>query len=582
MMQVRQCLRLEHPWSYCTRSFDRKAWLTMFGAHRACSTSSEPSLGFLPPFHPVFGKVQDHHHRTAVVDPLGIHSYSKLLQFSQTLEKQLRKHIVGKEQTRIAFLCPSDIRYVATQWACWLGGHVAVPLYHQHPNPMLEYYVKDSDSSVLVTTKEFVERIQALGQQLGLPVVIAEDPGNVKAGVITEEKWGDLKEKDALMMYTSGTTGLPKGVVLSFGNIHFQTSQIRHAWEWVPSDVMLHALPLHHTHGIISGLLTPLYTGATCLMLPKFDAAEVWKHLLHLDASKPPVSVFMAVPTMYVKLIEHYERHLRNSSETAPGKVKEVFAKNIRFVISGSASLPQPVLEKFKEITGMTILERYGMTEVGVPLSNLLHGERYPGCVGYPTGGVEVSIAELDGSLESGYRPLVIGNAKGSTVVGNAKSTSGELLIRGRNVFKYYWRRPEATQSSFTKDGWFKTGDTAECIDGVYKILGRTSADIIKTGGYKVSALDVERHLLSHPDIKECTVVGVPDPTWGERVAAIVVLKDRSSTLQLEELRVWCKERMPVYNAPGILHCVPALERNFLGKVNKKELVKKMFPMPLR
>uniref|UniRef100_A0A224YSX6 Malonyl-CoA/methylmalonyl-CoA synthetase n=1 Tax=Rhipicephalus zambeziensis TaxID=60191 RepID=A0A224YSX6_9ACAR len=537
------------------------------------------STTFPPAFSPVFGGIQEHVNKLAVVDALGSHTYGDLLSFSQQIQKEITKLTSSCDQMRISYLCPSDVRYVATQWACWLGGNVAVPLYHQHPDAMLEYYIKDSQTSILLTTKEYKERIVKLSEQLSLPYVVIDRPSKEKAEGIESKDWESLKEQDALMMYTSGTTGPPKGVVLSFRNVHFQVAQIRKAWEWTPEDVMLHALPLHHTHGIISGLLTPLYSRAACLMLPKFNPAEVWKHLLHLDKSKPAVSVFMAVPTMYVKLIEHYEQHLRHCKETAPDVVRDTFAKNIRFVISGSASLPQPIFEKFHDITGMTILERYGMTEVGVPLSNLLHGKRHPGCVGYPTAGVEVCIAEADDS-KIGYKPLVLSANAETKYLEGSENNSGELLIRGPNVFKYYWNRPEVTKDSFTQDGWFKTGDSAACTDGVYKILGRTSADIIKSGGYKVSALDVERHLLAHPSIKECTVVGAPDATWGERVAAIVVLHEPSATLELEDLRNWCKERMPTYNVPSILLCVPALERNFLGKVNKKELVKKLWPAP--
>ncbi|KAL1437408.1 hypothetical protein MTO96_001466 [Rhipicephalus appendiculatus] len=430
---------------------------------------------------------------------------------------------------------------------------------------MLEYYIKDSQTSILLTTKEYKERIVKLSEQLSLPYVVIDRPSKEKAEGIESKDWESLKEQDALMMYTSGTTGPPKGVVLSFRNVHFQVAQIRKAWEWTPEDVMLHALPLHHTHGIISGLLTPLYSRAACLMLPKFNPAEVWKHLLHLDKSKPAVSVFMAVPTMYVKLIEHYEQHLRHCKETAPDVVRDTFAKNIRFVISGSASLPQPIFEKFHDITGMTILERYGMTEVGVPLSNLLHGKRHPGCVGYPTAGVEVCIAEADDS-KIGYKPLVLSANAETKYLEGSENNSGELLIRGPNVFKYYWNRPEVTvlhALMVSTRSW----DVRQLISS-------------SLGGYKVSALDVERHLLAHPSIKECTVVGAPDATWGERVAAIVVLHEPSATLELEDLRNWCKERMPTYNVPSILLCVPALERNFLGKVNKKELVKKLWPAP--
>ncbi|XP_077502742.1 malonate--CoA ligase ACSF3, mitochondrial-like [Amblyomma americanum] len=549
------------------------------GCASSIKCASSAVGNFPPQFSPVFGGIEEHLNKLAVVDALGSHTYGQLLGFSQQIREQISKATKSHDQMRISYLCPSDIRYVATQWACWLGGNVAVPLYHQHPDSMLEYYIKDSQSSVLLTTQEYKERIVKLAERLSLPAIVIDGPDNDSAKEVENKDWESFKEEDALMMYTSGTTGPPKGVVLSFHNVHFQVAQIRRAWQWTAADVMLHALPLHHTHGIISGLLTPLYSRAACLMLPKFSPSEVWKHLLHLDKSKPAVSVFMAVPTMYVKLIEHYEQHLKHSKETAPEVVQETFAKNIRFVISGSASLPQPIFEKFQDITGMTILERYGMTEVGVPLSNPLHGKRHPGCVGYPTAGVEVCIAEPDNS-QLGYKPLVVGTEEETKFLEGPDNSSGELLIRGSNVFKYYWQRPEVTKDSFTQDGWFKTGDSATCIDGVYKILGRTSADIIKTGGYKVSALDVERHLLAHPSIKECTVVGAPDDTWGERVAAVVVLHDPSTTLELEALRNWCKERMPSYNVPSILHCVPALERNFLGKVNKKELVKKMWPAP--
>uniref|UniRef100_A0A023GNT5 Putative acyl-coa synthetase n=1 Tax=Amblyomma triste TaxID=251400 RepID=A0A023GNT5_AMBTT len=549
------------------------------GCASSVKCASSAVVNFPPPFSPVYGGIEEHLNKLAVVDALGSHTYGQLLGFSQHIQEQISKATKLHDQIRISYLCPSDVRYVATQWACWLGGNVAVPLYHQHPDSMLEYYIKDSQSSILLTTHEYKERIVKLAERLSLPAIVIDGPDNERAEEVEKKDWESLKEEDALMMYTSGTTGPPKGVALSFRNVHFQVAQIRRAWQWTSADVMLHALPLHHTHGIISGLLTPLYSRAACLMLPKFSPAEVWKHLLHLDKSKPAVSVFMAVPTMYVKLIEHYEQHLKHCKETAPEVVQETFAKNIRFVISGSASLPQPIFEKFQDITGMTILERYGMTEVGVPLSNPLHGKRHPGCVGYPTAGVEVCIAEANKS-QLGYKPLVLSTEEETKFLEGPENASGELLIRGPNVFKYYWQRPEVTKDSFTQDGWFKTGDSAACIDGVFKILGRTSADIIKTGGYKVSALDVERHLLAHPSIKECTVVGAPDATWGERVAAVVVLHDPTTTLELEALRSWCKERMPSYNVPSILHCVPALERNFLGKVNKKELVKKMWPAP--
>ncbi|KAJ7380360.1 Acyl-CoA synthetase member 3, mitochondrial [Desmophyllum pertusum] len=189
-------------------------------------------------------------------------------------------------------------------------------------------------------------------------------------------------------------------------------------------------------------------------------------------------------------------------------------------MVSGSAALPEPVMRRWQEITGHTLLERYGMTEIGMALSNPLHGPRLPGCVGTPLPGTEVRIVSqnMDGKSE------LKGMNMASSVCLGKEGQEGELQVRGTSVFKCYWNKPEATAETFTEDGWLKTGDTAAYKDGVYRILGRTSVDIIKSGGYKISALEVERHLLSHDDITDCAVLGKPDPVWGERVAAILTL----------------------------------------------------------
>jgi malonyl-CoA/methylmalonyl-CoA synthetase len=209
------------------------------------------------------------------------------------------------------------------------------------------------------------------------------------------------------------------------------------------------------------------------------------------------------------------------------------------------------MLERWREISGHTLLERYGMTEIGMALSNSLHGERRPGFVGVPLPGVDVRLVDEQGNEA-------------------AAGTPGELEVRGPSVFSEYWQRPDETAAAF-RDGWFRTGDMAVLEDGSYRLLGRTSVDIIKTGGFKVSALEIEETLRTHPVIAECAVVGVTDPEWGERVSAAIELRSQCA-LTLEDLQRWARERLAPYKIPRALAAVPALPRNAMGKVVKPEV----------
>jgi malonyl-CoA/methylmalonyl-CoA synthetase len=220
-------------------------------------------------------------------------------------------------------------------------------------------------------------------------------------------------------------------------------------------------------------------------------------------------------------------------------------------MVSGSAALPVQTLARWREITGHTLLERYGMTEIGMALSNPLRGERHPGSVGAPLPGVEVRLVDEEGTSVS-------------------DGTPGEIEVRGPNVFTEYWGRPDATRDAF-RDGWFRTGDVAVREDGAYRILGRTSVDIIKTGGFKVSALEIEEVLRTHPAIAECAVVGVSDEAWGERVSAAVELR-QGAALSLDDLQQWAKLQLAPYKIPRALQQVSALPRNAMGKVVKPEV----------
>ena len=344
-----------------------------------------------------------------------------------------------------------------------------------------------------------------------------------------------------MILYTSGTTSLPKGVVTTHKNIQFQIESLVEAWKWQSNDHILNILPLHHIHGIINVLGCALWSGACCEFLPKFDSKEVWDKI-----SSSELTLFMAVPTIYFKLIDFWESSSKDEKLLLSKGVKK-----LRLMVSGSAALPVSVLEKWKEITSHILLERYGMTEIGMALSNSYEGERRPGHVGLPLPGVQVRLADSNGNEIKN-----IGD-------------SGEIQIKGPNVFKEYWNKPNETFESY-QDGWFKSGDIAILNNGMYKILGRDSVDIIKSGGYKISALEIEDVLRTNPNIKECAVIGLPDSEWGEIVAASLIIYEKK--INFNDLKLWLKEFLPSYKIPRKYIIQKELPRNTLGKVTKNEL----------
>jgi malonyl-CoA/methylmalonyl-CoA synthetase len=277
-------------------------------------------------------------------------------------------------------------------------------------------------------------------------------------------------------------------------------------------------------------------------MLPRFDANAVWDCI-----ATSRLTLFMAVPTIYRKLIAAWDQA---SSERR--KILRAGCAGMRLMVSGSAALPVSTLLRWKEITGHTLLERYGMTEIGMALSNPLHGDRVPGTVGKPLPGVQVQLVGEDG------RPVSPG-------------ATGEIEVRGPGVFAEYWRNPEVTRAAFRSD-WFCTGDTAVVENGVYRILGRTSIDVLKTGGHKVSALEIEEVLLEHPAVAECAVVGLPDAEWGERIAAAVVLHD-GQVIDLQSFRTWALKLLAPHKVPSRLLVLDSLPRNAMGKVIKPSVV---------
>lgn len=470
-----------------------------------------------------------------MVDSQGKHTYADLLDASSRVASALLAGSKDLQEDRIAFLLTPGFPWVAVQWGIWRAGGIAVPLPLNSARCELEYFLGDTGASTVV--------FDALSEPLLGPIAAAP-------GIRALLSYGQLlacppvempditSDRRAMILYTSGTTSRPKGVVTTHANIRAQVNSLVEAWEWSGDDCIVLCLPLHHVHGIINVVSCALGSGAICEMLPRFDANTVWERI-----TGGGLTLFMAVPTVYVKLIAAWDA----SSAERRAAMSRACA-GLRLMVSGSAALPVSTLERWKEISGHTLLERYGMTEIGMALSNPLRGERVPGSVGTPLPSVEVRLVGENG------QPV-------------ASGTPGEIEVRGPSVFAEYWNRPEATRDAF-REGWFRTGDTALVENGVYRILGRTNIDILKTGGHKVSALEIEEALREHPAIAECAVVGVPDPEWGQRIAAALVLND-GDTIDLPSLRAWAKEVLASHKLPSRLLVLDALPRNAMGKVMK-------------
>ena len=414
-----------------------------------------------------------------------------------------------------------------------------MPLSPLHPDPELEYVIEHSGAAIVVAHPNFAARLRPLAEARNLRFVLNEELFKHMERALPKV----ALQRRAMILYTSGTTGKPKGVVTTHHNIQTQVTSLISAWEWNSHDHILNVLPLHHIHGIINVLTCALWVGATWETVLKFDAKDVWARII-----RGGLTLFMAVPTIYVKLIDAWEAFSPDQRKAMSGACSQ-----FRLMVSGSAALPVPVLEKWKDITGHILLERYGMTEIGMALSNPIRGQRLPGYVGTPLPTIEVKLVDESGNLA----PL---------------GTPGEIQVRGPGVFLEYWEDPASTKKAF-RDGWFCTGDIAVIENGTYRILGRSSVDIIKTGGYKVSALEIEDVLSNHPHIQECVVVGVEDHEWGERVCAGLVLKE-GSELTIDSLRKWAKERLAVYKVPSKILILNELPRTPMGKVIKPDVAK--------
>lgn len=358
-----------------------------------------------------------------------------------------------------------------------------------------------------------------------------------------------------------------------------QSKSLQTAWNYSPSDHLLHVLPLHHIHGTVNAILTPLFSGSSIEFLFPFNVKAVWERLaapfLPGATEKPPVTFFTVVPTVYNRLLS---THKDLSPELQAATKKAISPTNMRLNISGSAALPTPTKQAWSTLSdGNVLLERYGMTEVGMALSCALsYSDRVDGSVGWPLPSVQARLVDT----ETGEVIL-----PGEEIDTEGRERDGEIQLRGPTIFQEYWRNPEATRKEFVdgEDGqgrWFKTGDVAvrrnvpsaghssqEWAHGpMYFIRGRKSADIIKTGGEKVSALEVERELLSLPQIAEAAVVAVPSGKWGQKVGVVLILQPGVPKWSPMDMRRALRDRLANYKIPQIMRIVDDIPKNAMGK----------------
>ncbi len=468
----------------------------------------------------------------------------------QTLNERVQQCAAGLlverddlKEERIAFFIPASLDYVTVMHGVWRAGGIAVPLNVASAVSELEHYLSCAGvSRLIVDPAHSSDELQALCDSLNVAVSTVEDILSETDCALPALE----SNRRCLMLFTSGTTNKPKGVVHTFTSIRSQITGLIDAWEWSDKDVIPLFLPLHHIHGIINVLSCALWVGATVHLFKKFDVARIAEQV-----SANTYNVFMAVPTIYVKLIQYFD----SLDEAAIKKICAGFSA-MRLNISGSAACPVKLFNQWQDLTGQVLLERYGMTEIGMGISNPYNGERRAGCVGQALPGVEVALFDEEHAVIS------------------EENTPGEIRIKSDNLFLEYWQNEKATSESFYQ-GWFCTGDMAVLENGYYRIMGRTSIDIIKSGGYKLSALEIEGVLLNHEAIAEVAVIGVADDVWGEAVAAVVGL-NTGANLSYDDLKAWCVDKMSSYKIPKILKVIDALPRNAMGKVTKPDL-KKLF-----
>lgn len=464
-----------------------------------------------------------------------------------------RRALLRNNVRRFALMGENSYQFAAPFFAALtLPGTFVVPLCTKHTAAEIQYQVEDSGCTHVLSPQRFSQMTQFLERshrvhQTETFVTNTDETPSERADAQVASR--DSKDT-GYILYTSGTSGKPKGVVTPVKTYMAQVEALAKAWHISPETRMLQTLPLHHVHGLVIGMSLPILKGGEAEFLFPFSAEQAINRLA--DRSLPKINTYTAVPTIYSNLVQYIGQLSGNKLEVAKEGLR-----NLKLAMCGSAALPMPLRKAWDNAVDnqVPLLERYGMTETGITLSQSFDPEqRVAGTVGGPVPSVELRFVGDDGNV--------------------SKTGPGEIQLKGPVVFETYLNRPDATKETFTEDGWFKTGDIGTIDDKAnVSIMGRASMDIIKSGGEKISALEIEREMLGLDEISECAVVGIPSEKWGEEVAAVVVLDSLAGKeYDIEQLRNALRKTLTSYKLPRHMVVVDQLPRNQMGKVVKKPL----------
>jgi malonyl-CoA/methylmalonyl-CoA synthetase len=446
-------------------------------------------------------------------------TYTQLRHAASAVAEQVR----GSE--RVAVWAVPSIHTVVGVVGALIAGVPVIPLNPKSGERELAHILDDSEPGVVLTTPGEASapgrpRLDVDLSAIGTMLPAEQDP-----------------QRPAMIVYTSGTTGPPKGAILPRRALATNLDALAAAWEWTQDDVVVHALPLFHVHGLVIGMLGPLRRGGRAHHLGRFSPEGV-ATAFEDDAA----TMLFAVPTMHRRLAD---------AAQADRRIARALSR-ARLLVSGSAALPASEHERIERLTGQRVVERYGMTETLMNTAVHAGGDRRPGAVGPPLDGVELKLKAEDGDAGG----------------------IGEILVRGPNLFLGYLNRPDATAEALDADGWFHTGDLATLDpDGYVRIVGRRATDLIKSGGFKIGAGEIENALLEHPAVAEVAVTGEPDEDLGERIVAWIVVRDGRPRPQRSDLQDHVARLLTPHKRPRVVHFVDALPRNALGKVQKRKLV---------
>jgi malonyl-CoA/methylmalonyl-CoA synthetase len=477
--------------------------------------------------------------RAAFISPTGeTISYADLIALSGRLANVLVTRGI-EPGDRVAVQAEKSVPALVLYLATVRAGAVYLPLNTAYTLAELEYFISDAEPSFVVCDPGKREGIEQLAAKVGAAVEALDAEGrgtlmvaaaNAPEAFATVERAGDDL---AAILYTSGTTGRSKGAMLTHDNLVSNALTLKEVWRFTDEDVLIHALPIYHTHGLFVASNVTLFSGASMIFLPKFDADEILGLMSRATA-------LMGVPTFYVRLLQHP----RLSKETTSG---------MRLFVSGSAPLLADTHREWSARTGHAILERYGMTETNMNTSNPYDGDRVPGAVGLPLPGVSARITDPDTGAEL------------------ATNEIGMIEVKGPNVFKGYWRMPEKTASEFRPDGFFITGDLGKIDErGYVHILGR-GKDLVITGGFNVYPKEIEDEIDAIPGVFESAVIGVPHKDFGEGVTAVVV-RSKGAAVDEKAILAALEGRLAKFKLPKRVVFVEDLPRNTMGKVQKNVL----------